>query len=173
MADMSGVQRRLRVSAHWSALPSLLGLWVGISLAVRRLMKLPRRTAAAFGAALTLGHVFSEVWHQLGHAVAAALVGFPMSGLRFWTILSTTIYPRDEPALPPNTHIQRAIGGPIASAFLALLFGAALRSLKPSLIRRACWVLFLENLIVFTLQVFVPLGFNDGATIKHWMNKRK
>jgi hypothetical protein len=32
---------------------------------------------------------------------------------------------------------------------------------------------FLENFIVFTLQVFVPLGFNDASTLLYWMRKRQ
>jgi hypothetical protein len=30
----------------------------------------------------------------------------------------------------------------------------------------------LENLLVFTAQVFVPLGFNDGSTILYWWRRR-
>ncbi len=34
------------------------------------------------------------------------------------------------------------------------------------------WFFFLENFFVMTLQVFIPLGFNDGATIWRWVRKR-
>ncbi len=30
---------------------------------------------------------------------------------------------------------------------------------------------FFENLFVMTLQAFLPLGFNDGATLWKWMPK--
>ena len=32
--------------------------------------------------------------------------------------------------------------------------------------------LFVENLLVFTLQAFIPLGFNDGSTLWHWLRRR-
>jgi hypothetical protein len=31
---------------------------------------------------------------------------------------------------------------------------------------------FLENLFVFTLAAFLPLGFTDGSTLLEWRGKR-
>jgi hypothetical protein len=31
---------------------------------------------------------------------------------------------------------------------------------------------FLDNLLIFTLGVFVPLGFTDGSTLLRWWGKR-
>jgi hypothetical protein len=31
---------------------------------------------------------------------------------------------------------------------------------------------FLENFVVFTLEVFLPLGFNDGSTLLYWLRRR-
>ena len=162
-----------RVTAHWSAVPSLLALWAGLALAARRLLHLQPGEAALAAGVTTAGHVASEIWHQLGHAAAAALTGYPMSGLRFWGPFSASIYPRDEPPLPAGIHIRRALGGPIASALLTLVLGWITRAARPSLARRVLWALCLENLLVFTLQVFVPLGFNDGATLRTWMRARE
>ena len=38
------------------------------------------------------------------------------------------------------------------------------------------WVLglwFAENLLLFTGQVLIPLGFNDGSTILYWMRRER
>lgn len=164
--------RRFRISAHWSALPSLLLLWAGLTLIIKRLTRRPAAVAATTSAAITLGHILSDLWHQLGHAAAARLTGYPMRGLRFWTIMIASFYPPDEPPLPAKIHLRRALGGPIASALLTLLLGILARALKPSLARRTIWFLCLENLFAFTLQAFVPLGFNDGATIRKWTRKQ-
>ena len=115
--------------------------------------------------------------HQLGHAWAARRTGYPMSGVRFGVlgILAAAVYPPDEPALPAKTHIRRALGGPIFSAWLSsiafILILMTIRTAAP-LWQFVLWFFFLENLFVMTLQVFIPLGFNDGATIWHWLRKR-
>ena len=100
-----------------------------------------------------------------------------MTGIRFGTyvVLSTAVYPENEPALPANTHIRRALGGPIVSACLTcigfIILLAIIGSASPPVLFMA-WFFFLENLIIFTLQAFVPLGFNDGSTIWHWLRQR-
>lgn len=166
-------RRRFRVSTHWSAPPALLLFWAVLALVTNRFLKLSGAAAAAVAALVTAGHIISEVWHQLGHAVAGALTGHPMRGVRFWWIFIASVYPRDEPPLPAAIHIRRALGGPIASAILTLILGVIARAVRPPRARRILWVLCLENLFVFTLQVFVPLGFNDGATIREWRRKRE
>lgn len=164
-------RHEFRVRTHWSAPLWLLALW-GLASAVARALGLPKRRAAAAGAAIVAGHVASDVVHQLGHAGAAELTGYPMSGMRFWGVYLSTSYPADEPPLPPRTHITRALGGPIASAVFSLALAAAARRCPPGLARRLLWILSAENLFAFTLQVFVPLGFNDGATLREWVGKK-
>lgn len=53
----------------------------------------------------------SELLHHLGHARAARDTGYPMTGLHFFSILAFSRYPADEPSLPPQVHIRRALGG--------------------------------------------------------------
>ena len=89
-----------------------------------------------------------------------------MVGIRLWLLLTSSIYPSDEPHLPRSVHTRRALGGPIAS----LLVGA-LSSLLLLLIPTGTgpwWLaLFfcLDNLLVLGLGAFLPLGFTDGSTL--------
>ena len=100
-----------------------------------------------------------------------------MSGIRlgFLGVLSSSVYSRDEPELPPAVHIQRALGGPLASLAIGLVAGALALALRSS--GGLAWWLALfvgvENIVVFGLQVFVPLGFNDASTVLHWWRQRQ
>jgi hypothetical protein len=125
------------------------------------------------GLIVVILHWFSETVHQFGHAWAARRTRYPMTGIRFGTraVLATSLYPPDEPPLPAMVHIRRALGGPIFSAWLSsiafILILMTIRTAAP-VWQFVLWFFFLENLFVMTLQVFIPLGFNDGATIWHW-----
>src|SRR5258708_36336221 len=97
------------------------------------------------------------------------------SGLGFLGVLGSSVYPRDEPELPPALRIQRALCGPLASRAIGLVAGALALALHPS--GGLTWWLALfvcvENIVVFGLQVFVPLGFNDASTVLHWWRQRQ
>jgi hypothetical protein len=71
-------------------------------------------------------------------------------------------------------HIRRALGGPIASLILSFFAWALMVATRID--GGPLWwvaVFFLaENAIVFTLQAFVPLGFNDGSTLWYWLRRR-
>lgn len=119
-------------------------------------------------------HWLSDFFHQLGHAWAALRTSYPMTGVQFWGLLSRAIYPQDEPELPAEIHIRRALGGPMFSALLTLFAGILLFTLR-NLGGAAFWLalfLFLDNLLVFTIGAFIPLGFNDGSTLLYWRGKR-
>ena len=66
------------------------------------------------------------------------------------------------------------MGGPIASLILSFFAWALMVATRAD--GGPLWwvaVFFLaENTIVFALQAFVPLGFNDGATLWYWLRKR-
>jgi hypothetical protein len=162
-----------RVSADSSALVGAPLLWAVLAAGVRA-MGVPWGRAVRVGLVTSGVHWASELWHQGGHALAARSAGYPMTGLRFWTILSASVYPADEPALPARIHIRRALGGPLASALLTVAMGLLWRATprtqhrRHALARFAFW----ENLIVFTLGALVPLGFNDGSSLRHWWPKR-
>lgn len=123
------------------------------------------------GILATVIHWLSDFFHQYGHFFAAKMVGKPSIGLRTWWVLGTTRYPQDEGELLPQTHIRRAIGGPMMSLIVLILFlllGAFFWSMGGMLQFLIAWGIFI-NLAVFTVGALIPLtigGFNtDGATL--------
>jgi hypothetical protein len=164
----------LEVSALTSVISSSIALWAVLAALAAILLHMSAGTAVLMGLAALILHWFSETIHQLGHAVAAQRTGYPMCGIRFWGLLSTALYPEDEPALPAEVHIRRALGGPIASLILSFFAWALMVATRAA--GGPLWwvaVFFLaENAIVFTLQAFIPLGFNDGSTLWYWLRKR-
>jgi hypothetical protein len=163
----------LRISFSLSAGIGLSLLWAALASLARFALGLPIPTALGLALAATFLHGLSELVHQLGHAHAAWSTGYPMTGIRFWTIFSASVYPVDEPQLPARVHIRRALGGPTASAVFSLLSGV-MTVMLPS--QSLPWWLALfvtmDNLLTFTLQMFIPLGFNDGATLLYWLRRR-
>jgi len=99
-----------------------------------------------------------------------------MVGIRLgkWGLLGTSLYPPDEEALPAKTHIRRALGGPIGSLLFTVVAAVTALVLRP--VSVALWwvgvFFFLDNLIVFALGAFLPLGFTDGSTLLQWWGKR-
>jgi hypothetical protein len=151
----------------------LLILLSGIAIGVLHFTVREAILASLLGVVL---HWISALAHHLGHAWAARRTGYPMIGIRFGTLglLATSLYPPDEQTLPAKIHIQRALGGPLGSLLFSLV--ALVIALVFWIINDALgWVgtfFFLDNLLVFTLGVFVPLGFTDGSTLLHWWSKQ-
>ena len=155
-----------------SAIIGAIGLWLVVA-AVMVAFNIPIGSALLGGVIVVLLHELSEIVHQLGHAWAARRTGYPMSGVRFGVlgIFATSVYPPDEPTLPAQIHIRRALGGPLFSAGLSALAIVLLIIYEEAVPHGqfVLWFFFLDNFLVMTLQVFIPLGFNDGATIWHWV----
>jgi hypothetical protein len=172
-----GMLAGLRITVIRSAVFGTIAVY-GIAVGLMALASIPIGSALLGGVIIVILHWFSELLHQLGHAWAARRTGYPMIGIRFgalW-VFSTSLYPPDEPALPARIHIRRALGGPLYSAGLsALAFIIILLSFGSAnaLWLFVLWFFFLENLFVMSLQVFIPLGFNDGGTLWHWLRQRK
>ena len=149
----------------------LWGALTGMALGLLHAALFP----ALLGALLAvLLHLLSELTHQWGHAWAARRTGYPMTGLQVWWAHSTSLYPRDEPALPAEAHLWRALGGPAFSACLALLTAALVLALCP--VGGLLWWVVLwwcgENLVLFTLGALLPLGFTDGSSLWYWWRRR-
>ena len=169
---------KLTISAAPSAVGGALLLLVVFGFIGRRVFRLPPRAALAGGALAAALHFVSELWHQGGHARAAARTGYPMTGVRLWGILGTSLYPPDEPALPGELHVARALGGPRTSAWLAVAGGLLALATWPSggVAFMVSTLFALENLFVFTLGAFLPLPFmeTDGTTLlRHRRAARK
>jgi hypothetical protein len=165
----SGLELTVLPSALWS----MAALWLGLCAAGVWLLHLNLGEAVLGGLLGVMIHWLSEFWHQLGHAVAARRTGYPMTGLRFWGVFSTSLWPADEPPLPGRIHIRRALGGPIASILLGGLAAVIARLLGPE--GGLAWFLALvaaaDNLLVLGLGAFLPLGFTDGSTILQWWRR--
>ena len=166
----------LRVTARPQAFVGTLALWALFAAIARFVLRLPTGEALLGGLLAAALHWLSAIVHNLGHAVAARRTGYPMSGMRlgFLGVLALSVYPRDESELPPALHLRRALGGPLASLLIGLVAGVVALALRPS--GGLAWWLALfvcvENIVVFGLQVFVPLGFNDASTVLHWWRQR-
>src|SRR5436190_4413939 len=113
----------LNVSAVPSAFIGLALLWVALSAVGVWLLGMSLGKAILGGLIAVGVHVFSELLHQLGHAWGARRTGHPMVGIRLWGVLSASVYPADEPALPAPVHITRALGGPEASLVVSVIAG--------------------------------------------------
>lgn len=166
----------LSLSAVPSAFISTILLWLvlsGIAIGLLNLSAVEAIVAALIAVGL---HWLSETLHQLGHAFVARRVGYPMRGIRYWGLLSLSLYPRDEPALPGAIHIRRALGGPTASFLVTLIAAAIVFAMNAAGVRGVAWLLalffWIENLLVFTVGALLPLGFNDGSTVLQWWGKR-
>jgi hypothetical protein len=157
-----------------SALVGAGVLWALVGLGAALLLELSPGEALLGSLACVALHWFSEFVHNLGHAWAARRTGHPMTGVYFWGVLGTSLYPPGEPPLPAEVHVRRALGGPLASSLLTLLAGIVALALRP-VDQTPGWVAAfwgLENLLVFTLGAFLPLGFTDGGTLLKWWGKR-
>lgn len=164
----------LQIRAYKNALFMSLLLWATLTFVAFALLQLSIFNALLSGLVATLLHWDSEIWHQLGHAWAARKTGYPMKGITLVGLLGFSRYPQDEPELPAEIHIRRALGGPAASLIVSLVSGVAALVLRP--FGGAIWMVtvfwFLDNLIVFTLGSLLPLGFTDGSTLLYWWPRR-
>jgi hypothetical protein len=162
----------LSVSARPSALIAFAATWLLGACAAFALGQ-PLLAALGAGLGVVVLHWLSEFVHQLGHAWAAQRTGHPMLGVRFWGLLSSSLYPPDEPALPGRVHVRRALGGPALSTVVVLGCGIIVQALAPAggVALGLAWFAFLDNLLVFALGSFLPLGFTDGSALLHWWGK--
>lgn len=162
----------LDVSADPSAAGGFLLLWAVFGLLGVKLFRLKPGAAAAGGLLAAMLHFVAEMWHQLGHARAAEQTGYPMEGVHLWGVLGTSIYPADEPELPAEIHVERALGGPRASAAMTVAAGILATLIRPfsRLAFMLASIFALENSLIFTIGAFLPLPFleTDGTTIQRY-----
>jgi hypothetical protein len=162
----------LKLDALPSAIAGSALLWVLLS-GSGVLLGVSVGAAIVGGLIAVVLHWSSEIVHHLGHAWAARTTGHPMTGVRFWWVLGMSRYPRDEGVLPARVHIRRALGGPAASLVVTLVAAVVAVVARP--FGGAIWLValffFLDNLLVFSLGAFMPLGFTDGSTLLYWWGR--
>jgi hypothetical protein len=164
----------LDVTAGPSALVCAILMVIALSAVGIFVLKFQILEAVIGGIAATALHYDAELFHQQGHARAALKAGYPMLGIRYWTIFASSIYPSDEPELPAEVHIRRALGGPLNSAIMTAFAGLLVYlTYDPGGLVWSVFMFFsLDNLLVFTLGSLLPLGFTDGSTLLHWLPRR-
>lgn len=170
-----------------------LGRWLGLQLTISPLallcyaavillsalgslvlVGLDLGTALWSAVVVALAMFIFEWLHQWGHALAAKRTGYPMVGIHFFSLFSFSIYPADEPALPPQTHIRRALGGFWINLLIGLLLGAAAINLwaNGSVLGWITAVNAVWNFFILGLGALVPINLpgvliNDGASLLH------
>ncbi|MFN8376979.1 MAG: hypothetical protein U0694_29400 [Anaerolineae bacterium] len=166
----------LRVSASMGGVLAFLAIWLLTAVIAAALIQLPLLDSIIGGFLAALLHYVSDMLHQLGHAVAARRTGHPMSGVYFWGIFGASLYPKDEGELPGRVHIQRALGGPLASFAGTIVAGLLLALVSAGGL--LWWLLlftFVDNLLVFALGALFPIRLGDfvtdGATILYWRSR--
>ena len=168
---------RLSVSASPSAAGGGLLLLVLFTLLGRIVFRLRPGAALTGGLLATALHFFSEMWHQSGHARAAENTGYPMTGVHFWGVLATSLYPSDEPELPGEIHVARAWGGPRASVWFAAVGALVALATRPlgGIAHMVSALFALENTLVFTLGALVPLPFleTDGVILQRYQRDHR
>jgi hypothetical protein len=163
----------LEISAKPSALVGFIAVWIILGAIGFFVLRLTFLECILGGFICACLHWLSELVHHLGHAGAARRTGYPMRGVRFVHVLALSLYPRDEPELSGKIHIRRALGGPIISfvvTIIALLILLIAQNVG-GLFYWIAWWFFLDNLLVFFLGAFLPLGFTDGSTLLKWWGK--
>jgi hypothetical protein len=172
LGKLAGLEFRLQVSTFFGA----FALWVLFSAAGFIFLHLSTGLAVLSGFVAMLLHYAGEYWHQVGHAVSARWVGHPMEAAVLYWVLGFSRYPQDEPVLPAEVHIQRALGGPLANLLLATIIGLFVWTSRNTANNSVVWwfavFVFLENLFIYSLAAFLPLGFTDGNTLLYWWQKR-
>jgi hypothetical protein len=165
----------LQLSAISSAFVGSIGMWIILSGVALAFLQMSLGEAIVLGFIAVALHWVSDMIHQFGHAWAAARTGNPMTGVRLWGLLSSSVYPADEKPLPAANHIRRALGGVTFSLPFTLVAGVLVLALARQNVGGAFWwlalFLFLDNLLVFTLGSLLPLSFSDGGTLLHWWGK--
>lgn len=145
----------LSLSAGPSAVAGSVALLVVMLAVAMGLLQLPVWEAIVGSLAAVILHWTATLAHQLGHAWAARRTGHQMTGVRFGALglLGTSQYPSEEPALPADVHIRRALGGPVGSLLISLV-AAMLTLLLRNSVGVSFWLalfFFLDNFLVFTL----------------------
>ena len=141
-----------------------LGLWFILALLGWQFLQMTAGTAVFFGLISTLLHWVVTFSHHLGHVFAARRTGYPMLTVRMVFLLATERYPKNEPSLPAEIHIRRALGGPLASLLLSLVSLLLVWLLQSNEFAYYLALFFLlDNFLVYFLGSFCPWALPTAA----------
>lgn len=170
----------------WPSYLVLAVLAVGLA---HWLVRVPLGLSIVAGVLSALLFMVCEWLHQLGHSLAARRVGHPMVGIQFFNLFSAGQYPSDEPVLPPQVHVRRALGGFWINLVIGLLLLPVTlklwpmgREILPPLVSLVAWLAgfgAFVNIVVLGVGALLPLkipggGLNDGGTLLHyWLESRR
>ncbi len=110
--------------------------------------------------------LFAEIGHAMAHTISARAAGAPMDEILLSAGMARTLYLNND--VPPHTHIQRSLGGPIFSLvgfLLSLLWWrtAPYGSINHDLAEVS---LFGHSVILF--GSVTPLPMIDGGIMLKW-----
>jgi len=110
--------------------------------------------------------IAADVGHALAHSISARAAGAPMDKIDLTSGMPRTVY--YDQAVPPRTHILRALGGPLYSA-LGLVLSLVARSLLPrdSAAREVAGWSSIGHGLIFAGSL-APLPIVDGGSILKW-----
>lgn len=151
----------------------LLGImpWVLVGLARRRRPERSFVEAVAAGWLYFLVLLTADTVHITGHAFSARKAGAPMDAVYVPVGMPRTIYYHND--FPPKVHIQRSLGGPIAST-LALALSIVLYILAPAgtLFRELATLAVLGHGFI-GLGSWLPIPGVDGAILLKWWRRMR
>ena len=118
------------------------------------------------GAFLMLAYESASVIHGIGHIVSSRKANAPMDAIHLAAPLPRTVYYNND--IPPESHIMRAVGGPIMSGlgFLVSFIGRFLTSANSA--SRELMNLFSFMNFALGLGSLLPMPFIDGGSIFKW-----
>jgi hypothetical protein len=110
--------------------------------------------------------LFSDLGHAMAHTISARSAGAPMDEILLSSGMPRTLYENN--AVPPQTHIQRSLGGPIFS-LTGLTLSLLWRRMSPhgSLSRDLADASLAAHSFILLGSV-VPLPMVDGGIILKW-----
>ncbi len=155
------------VQADLTAPAGALGVWVVCWLLVGR--RYP-------GRAIVLRLVLTGLWaillcavlllHSLGHIFSARAAGAPMDALLVNAVHWVTLYYNS--GVPPQAHLGRAAGGPLAN-LTGLLIGRGLRDLLPAgPLGRDLADVFMRFNAAIGAAALLPTPSFDGGALLRW-----
>lgn len=109
---------------------------------------------------------FADVGHAMAHTVSARLAGAPMDEILLSSGMPRTLYLNND--VPPQTHIQRSLGGPVFS-LISFTLSLLWRRISPrgSLSHDLAEVSLVGHGFIL-LASLLPLPMVDGGTILKW-----